>query len=161
MHPWQRDDFPSRDNKSTSPPQQRVCWHAASAGPTVRARTKTLGSVGSTAHNTSLVADHPQNRHLPAFASRHNPVHTFCRLVVCSCRYICAGLFPRSRCKCTTFFGGCGLPLLLQLKTPFMEHAGWIGNHWKKPELAITTLWFVDFRDDCMGVLVDFRDNGA
>jgi len=42
-----------------------------------------------------------------------------------------------------------------------MEHAGWIGNHWKKPELAITTLWLVDFRDNGMGVLVDFRDNGV
>ena len=51
--------------------------------------------------------------------------------------------------------------MLLQLKTPFMEHAGWIGNHWKKPELAITTLWFVDFRGNGMGVLVVFRDNGV
>ena len=119
MHPWQRDDFPSRDNKSTSPPQQRVCWHAASAGPTVRARTKALGSVGSTAHNTSLVAGHPQNRHLPAFASRHNPVHTFCRLVVCSCRCICARLFPRSRCKCTTSFWWVRAPVVASTQDTF------------------------------------------
>ena len=69
--------------------------------------------------------------------------------------------FPAVGANAQLLFGGCGLPLLLQLKTPFMEHAGWIGNHWKKPELAITTLWFVDFRDNGMGVLVVFRDNGV
>ena len=69
--------------------------------------------------------------------------------------------FPAVGANGQLLVGGCGLPLLLQLKTPFMEHAGWIGNHWKKPELAITTLWFVDFRGNGMGVLVVFRDNGV
>ena len=133
-------------------------------------RTKALGSVGPTAHNISLAADHPHNRlfllslldTLPCILSGDLLfVHVgpaFGDDLASTYVQYC---FPAVGANCQLLVGGCGLPLLLQLKTPFMEHAGWIGNHWKKPELAITTLWFVDFRDNGMGVLVVFRDNGV